>query len=252
MADADLERIAADAPYIFIGTVEHAAASSVAGTPADEHTGIVRVEQVVRAPDAVGLVPGATVTVRSEDSPPRAGERALYLADSWVYGDGIALNERGKRPIEPARAGAEGAQPVDEQLEALAQAPLRARARKADLIVSGRVVDLSPLQGAGPETGAQVTSEHDPQWWHAEIAVDEVLKGKHQGGTVRVAFPSSTDVAWYGWPRPTAGQTGVFLLHKPEHPDVEDAYVIPHQLDMQPHGTAEHVRALARRTRSGG
>ena len=67
MADADLERIAADAPYIFIGTVEHAAASSVAGTPADEHTGIVRVEQVVRAPDAVGLVPGATVTVRSED-----------------------------------------------------------------------------------------------------------------------------------------------------------------------------------------
>src|SRR5436190_1819597 len=116
MADADLEQMAVDAPYIFIGTVEHAAASSVAGTPADE------------------------------------------------------------------------------QLEALAQAPLRARARKADLIVSGRVVDLSPLEGAGPETGAQVTSEHDPQWWHAEIAVDEVLKGKHQGGTVRVAFPSSADV----------------------------------------------------------
>jgi hypothetical protein len=109
---------------------------------------------------------------------------------------------------------------------------------------------LEPTQGAGP--GAQVSSEHDPQWWHAEIAVDDVLKGKHSRKTVRVAFPSSTDVAWHGWPRPTAGQTGVFLLHEPDAADVKNAYVMPTELDVQPHGTAEHVQALARRTRTGG
>jgi hypothetical protein len=256
VAKTDLETAAADAPYIFVGTVEHAGASSVAGAPADEHTGIVRVEEVVRAPAAVGLVAGATVTVRSEASPPEAGERALYVADSWVYGDGIAVNERAKQAMGAPTAGAEpgasaeAAQPSGEHLQALEQAPLRARARNADVIVSGRVVSLEPTEGAGP--GAEVTSEHDPQWWHAEIAVDDVLKGKHSGKTVRVAFPSSTDVAWYRWPRPTAGQTGVFLLHQPEAAEVKNAYVMPSELDMQPHGTAEHVQALARRTRTGG
>src|SRR5207248_11097647 len=99
MPDEKLTDAAASAPFVFVGTVEQAGASSVAGAPADEHTGIVRVERVVRAPAVVGLVPGATVTVRNESSPPRAGERALYLADSWVFGDGIAVNIRAEQPI---------------------------------------------------------------------------------------------------------------------------------------------------------
>ena len=252
MADADLERVAADAPYIFVGTVEQAGASSVAGAPADEHTGVVRVERVVRAPAVVGLVPGATVTVRNEDSSPRAGERALYLADSWVYGDGIAVNVRAEQPIGPGDARADPAQPSDEQLEAFAQAPLRARARQADLIVRGRVVNLSPTEERRRPKGSEPASEHDPQWWQAEIAVDDVVKGQHRGRTVRVAFPSSTDVAWYGWPRPTAGQQAVFLLHKPDGATVRGAYVMPHPLDLQPYGTADYVQALGRRTRTGG
>jgi hypothetical protein len=255
-ADRKIGSAAADAPFVFVGTVEQAGASSVAGAPADQHTGIVRVEQVVRAPEVVGLAPGATVTVRSDDSPPQTGERALYLADSWIYGDGIAVTERAKQPIAAAgaAAGAEAPQPDPAQLEALAQAPLKARAETADLIVQGRVVGLEPSDSAAAaaKEEPEVTSEHDPQWWYADIAVDDVLKGK-AGNTVRVAFPGSTDVAWYGWPRPTAGQTGVFLLHQPTGPDVvKNAYVAPDPLDTQPHGTADHVRALAGGDRTGG
>lgn len=251
MADSDLERAAADAPYIFVGTVEHAGASSVSGAPADEHTGVVRVERVVRAPAAVGLVAGSTITVRDEEAPPQAGERALYLADSWVYGDGVAVNVRAAQPMEPADARGEGAQPDDAQLEAFAQAPLRRHAQEADLIVSGKVVGLEPAD-ARARNADEPASEHDPQWWHAEIAVDDVLKGEHRRRTVRVAFPSSRDVAWHGWPRPVAGQEAVFLLHQSEAPDVRNAYVMPHRLDIQPYGNAEHVQALARRTRSRG
>jgi len=253
MPDEKLANAAADAPFVFVGTVEQPGASSVAGAPADEHTGIVRVEHVVRAPEVVGLVPGAMVTVRSEDSPPQAGERALYLADSWIYGDGIAVNERARQPIagSGAEPGAEAPQPAEAQLEELAQAPLKARAEKADLIVQGRVVGLEPVVGAAPGKEAEITSEHDPEWWYAEIAVDDVLKGR-AGDTVRLAFPSSTDVAWHGWPRPTAGQTGVFLLHQPERSDVKNAYVAPHSLDTQPHGTADNVRALAGGDGTGG
>src|SRR4051812_46889206 len=152
MPDQKLADAAASAPFVFVGTVEQPGASSVAGAPADQHTGIVRVEQVVRAPEVVGLVPGATVTVRSEDSPPQAGERALYLADSWIYGDGIAVNERAKQPIAAAGAesGSEAPQPDEAQLEAFVQAPLKARAEQADLIVQGRVVGLEPGDGAAP------------------------------------------------------------------------------------------------------
>src|SRR5689334_1221739 len=188
MPDQKLADAAASAPFVFVGSVEQPGASSVADAPADQHTGIVRVERVVRAPEVVGLVPGAMVTVRSEDSPPQAGERALYFADSWIYGDGIAVTERAKQSIAAAGAetGTEAALPDEAQLDALAQAPLEARAKEADLIVQGRVVGLEPTNGAAPGKGAEITSEHDPQWWYAEIEVDNVLKGK-AGSKVRVA-----------------------------------------------------------------
>jgi hypothetical protein len=245
MANQSVQRAAETAGLVFVGTVDRANASAVAAAPADEHTAIVRIERIVRAPQVLGLVPGKTLTLRSSNGPPREGERALFVADPWLYAESVAVLERARIPLNGGTV--EEAKAMDEDLSAIELAPLRARVREADVVVVGSVAKLGPL-----ERKQHPDSEHDPMWWQAEITVETPLKGRAPAKTVKLVFPTSTDVVWYGWPRPTPNQSAVFLLHKSDHPEAKGAFCAPHPLDIQPAGRAEHVRELVGQTKRGG
>jgi hypothetical protein len=245
MPDAKFRVAAEGAGFIFVGTVEREGASMVASAPADEQTAIVRVERVMRAPASVGLVEGSMVTLRTEGEPLKRGERSLYLADPWLYAENIALVERGRLVLD---ADAPEARMTEDELTALEHGPLRARVRKADVIVRGRVAKLGSKATRATTRPPEPRSEHDPLWWEAEIVVDDVLKGR-PGKKVRIAFPTSDDVAWHGWPRPLAGQEAVFLLHRAEPKELKGAYIVPHEHDVQPRVSDDRVRALVREQR---
>jgi hypothetical protein len=245
MANQSVQRAAETAGLVFVGTVDRANASAVAAAPADEHTAIVRIERIVRAPQVLGLVPGKTLTLRSSNGPAQEGERALFIADPWLYAESVAVFERARIPLNGGTA--EEAQAMEEDLSAIELAPLRARIREADIVVVGSVTKLGPLgRKQHPD------SEHDPMWWQAEITVETLLKGRVSAKTVKLVFPTSTDVVWYGWPRPTPNQNAVFLLHKSDRPETKGAFFAPHPLDIQQPARAEHVRELVGQTKRGG
>jgi hypothetical protein len=203
----------------------------------------VRIERVVRTPQVLGLVPGSTVTLRSANGPPAKGERALFVTDPWLYAEGVAVIERGRVPVEGDSP--EEMRSMEEELAAIELAPLRARVRDADAVVVGSVVRLGPL-----DRKQTPDSEHDAMWWEAEITVEETLKGEAKR-TIRLVFPTSTDVVWYGWPRPAPNQRAVFVLRTAEHRDVRGAFCAPHPLDIQPVAAAERIRELVGRAPRG-
>jgi len=76
--DATLKDLLASATLAFTGTVTDVGSSSVAGFPADDHTAVVTVREVLKAPAVLAHLAGAAVTAvllrRGGGSP--AGSRA--------------------------------------------------------------------------------------------------------------------------------------------------------------------------------
>jgi len=83
---------------------------------------------------------------------------------------------------------------------------LAERLRSAELVVMGKVAAIRP---SDIPRGA---TEHDPEWYEADIQVTAVLKGSDTTHTVRILFPASRDVMWYDAPKFEKGAEGMWLL----------------------------------------
>jgi hypothetical protein len=235
----------ATAGAAFTGVVSQAGATAVSDVVPDDRTVIVEIEEVLKAPPAIGLVPGARVTVQlSPDLPTLPpGERAVFFATGWVYADAVAVKEIGRLPadsvIEPAISAGGPAEmasrPRAEVLrDDLAQTEVLAHARAAAAVVRGKVVALSEVPGPVPPR------EHAPRLWVAVLAVDVVEKGEIPAAAgelakVSVSYPNSQDIRWRDALKPKANQAGLWLLHPPE-PGWEEAapFCVLHRIDLQP------------------
>src|SRR5512132_1879877 len=95
------EDLLRQARFVFKGTVSKLKASNVSEIKPDADTVIVRVDEVVQAPEVVGDVAGHEVTVKL---PPKErvtpGQRAVFYANGLVSGENIAVEAVGIRPIE--------------------------------------------------------------------------------------------------------------------------------------------------------
>ena len=100
------------------------------------------------------------------------------------------------------------------EIKAAAQAGsdrrLAERIAKASLVVVGKVTDL----GHGPELKRPIETEHAPEWATAYFEVGEALKGKPQGRTVPVVYPTSMDELWIDSPRPRPGEECILILQQ--------------------------------------
>ena len=233
LSEEELSRLA---NFVFKGTVQKLKAATMDAVPVTNNTITVLVEGIIEAPDAMTDFAGREITVELGGGKKiKKGEQAIFYANGWIFGDGLAVRSLDHRP---AMAGLEamGVSPGN-PVENLANKNARIRFEQSRTVVTGRVtsVRLPPSQMAafraspaaimGAESAADTSvvepdftpvSEHDPIIQEAVVEVDTVHKGEQVAKEVTVRFPNSTDVQWYKAPKFRAGQQGFFMLHKEE------------------------------------
>lgn len=224
-------------PFVFHGTVVALGKSTEPLLDAGALTAVVRVDAVVRSPDAIRAIVGREITVQLRQ-PAAMGDKAEFSAQGLLYGASLAVAEVGKRkkvPTPPAVAtdrasGARVESAAERDRAATFRAGLKARAVEASSVVVGRVTGVVEIAAAA---ATERLSEHDPHWATATVAVDQVIKGRVPK-TVKVLFANSQDVMWYRAPKLAVGQHAVMLLHKGA-PGVTDkrANAVLNELDVQ-------------------
>jgi hypothetical protein len=228
------------APFALLGVVDRVRDATMAIITPGERTAVFSVESVLRAPEALPDLTGTEVTVELLEAA-KPGQRMVLLADGWMYGESVAVRERGRGDAKNA----------DALLKRLAQeqeeAPLlhlSERVRGADAIVVGVVRELKPI---GRADNWVPTSEHDADWWVATIALEEVVKGrKPRSGVFEVVFANSRDVHWATAPKPDPGQTGVFLLRLESRWGApKGALALLDPADVQPREHLDDIRRLS-------
>lgn len=242
MAMREIDGLARRSPFIFSGTVQRTAAATFPAVPVDDATAVVHVEQVFRAPEVIGDQTDRSITVQLLKPDLKEGAHALFFATGWLYGESIAVTEVGRTK----------ANDPDELRKQLEQSELRAEERelldriaKASLIVVGTVGRMVP-----PRKGQRVgESEHDANWFVADLEVESVEKGRHdRSKPAPLAFPSSDDIQWFWRPKPTPAQEGIWILHKEQLPGLPPgAFTALDPHDFQPLAQLEYVRRLIAR-----
>ncbi|HYR87669.1 MAG TPA: hypothetical protein VE422_26535 [Terriglobia bacterium] len=205
--------------FVFRGTVKKVRAATMKEVPVSDRTAVVRVEQVIEAPQSFAHYEGQDITVGlAGKKKVKAGEELVFHADSWIFGDSIAVQAVVQEPVTKAHSALlkRGGDPTEHRKARQLQEHLD----DADLVVSGSVaaVTVPPAPATRARAMAALpptpVSEHDAKWRQAVIDVDETYKGRHTSKQVTVLFPASMDVRWYKAPKFQAGQKGLFILHK--------------------------------------
>jgi hypothetical protein len=241
---ASVERLRREASFVFGGTVQRAADSSLSAIPAGPATAVVRVERVYFAPPDLANQAGQEVTViyaEPAGTEQESGAR-VFFADPVAYGETLAVREIGSIAEPDDHDAIEKL--VDRVTGEMEEERLKDHLASADAVVHGTVSELR----AAPE-GSRRFSEHDPDWWIATIRVKRSFKGDIDK-TVRVRYPNSRDVRWYETPKPVEGQEAIFVLHR-DGLDIGNVQLaILHPTDVVPAGPDEldrHGRLIGRR-----
>jgi hypothetical protein len=253
MATAHLEDLVRQSRFIFKGTVEKLSAVTVSGAPVSDRTIIVKIDEIIQAPQILGDLTGKEVTVQlAEPGALKERQQAVFFTNPWLYGESIAVQEVGRQEISRRAGAAESGRLRRKVSEFIEQEPddrLRQHLAEVDAVVVGTVYNNKPLA----RTRSLPVTEHDPEWWEATISVESVEKGDIGGNSVTVVFANSMDVMWFQAPKLRLGQEGIWLLHlrqratpDSEMPDLPlpSAYVIIHPLDAHGKGETSRMRKL--------
>lgn len=181
------------------------------------NTLIFLVESVIKAPPLFADLAGHQVTIRFDKLPDvNVGAEMTIYANGWIFGQTVGLDAVSFTPSADRQVAAAG---VAKDTTASEDADLKDRLNSAATVVVGKVskVEKKPdgpaLMARAAPTEEQTTriSEHDPNWHEATIQVNETLKGA-AAPEVKVLFPKSDDVRWFGTNKFEEGQQGVWLL----------------------------------------
>lgn len=238
--------VARKAPFALVGTVRKVGASNVSTVPADENTAVVRVDEVVASPTRFGDLAGQEITLRLSRGA-RRGQKALFLATSHAYGEGVVLDELDRVP--PREAQRIGAEVVAEKRDQY-DADLIKRLQAADLVVYAKVTAVGPLA-----TGDV------PGWLVAELLVWRILKGDPPSPT-RVLFPFPRSQKFRDAPQFVEGQEGVWILHAIDRvrrdlgriapPKLKGAFAALDELDVHSPAGGRLIRLLLLSVGAGG
>ena len=244
MAQEDALDLMARAGVSFVGTVQGPAAPGTSDVGAAPGAVVVRVDEVLHAPDALAQLAGSDVTVQLDPAakPLAAGAQSAFFTNALAFGDTLSVAEIGRLPVDAvaphvSTSMAMGLSPQLGLRRQLEDRQLRSHAAETDALVVGRVVKL---EKAGPTRFA----EHDPDWWLATLDVRHVERGRVASGSVQVLYANSLDYRWRNSPKPKAGQDGLWLLHATEGDQRKlGRWVIPDAEDYQPVENLDRIRA---------
>jgi hypothetical protein len=216
------DALAQQASFVFKGTIMKLKAATMKAIPVTDRTAIVRVDEVIHAPESLAQYAGQDITVQlGGRKKATKGQQFVFYANGLMFGDTLAVQSLDHH--EPSKVHEAVAMAAGDPSKRLLERKVQARAATADAVVSGRVVSVrvptdvvTARASAVAATGEMFerVSEHDPDWRIAEVQVDEVHSGSHDGKSVEVRFPSSDDVMWHYAPKFHPGSEGLFILHK--------------------------------------
>lgn len=237
----ETRRLLRDADFVFRGTTVLPRASTI---DADEVSdlAIVRVDEILTGAPVFRGLTGQRITVRlRRPADARAGAPSVFFTRGWHYGDDIGVEEIGQLPVVgDARMAALRADVVRAQQE-VADVRLHQQADSAELIVAGRVGAIRKADIP------RLLTEHDPDWYEADIRVESVIKGRTSGAVVTVLFPNTDDPMWYDAPKLAEGTDGVFLLHRFEFAGQRlPRLVVSRRGDLRPRSDEARIRRLLR------
>jgi len=233
------EDLTRQATLVFKGTVEKTGASTMPAVNASAFTAVVRVDQVIDGPGAPPGLVGKQITVQLLD--PRSvkpGTQAIFFTKGWLLGNSMAVIEVGRvaSTVDVQRLGEQ----IKSTRQKMADEKLLDELATAEIIIVGRVTNVRPADV--PHIG----SEHDPDWYQANILGESVLKGKLPGHEVTLLFPHSDDVMWHDSPKFREGEQGIWLLHRNQArlPGIENQYTVLNPLDFRSREELNRVQRL--------
>jgi hypothetical protein len=266
MPRAQSHPAAQQARFVFKGTVQRLGETTVRYVTVSRRTAVVRVDEVIRAPQTLSAYAGHEITVDCAGPHTLAvGQQALFYAAGWIFGESLAVQALEHLPIEASHFAAAIAQVAADPVTNLAEFESRARFAAAEVVVSGQVVSVTLAIGAAAAARATARggaalercSEHVPLWRDAIVSVQAVHKGRHAGKRAVIRFPASTDVLWHRAPKFRPGDEGFFMLHRGElkraaagramtmaATDTENNFTALHPADFQPFDRPGGVRNL--------
>jgi hypothetical protein len=251
---SDLSRRAS---FVFHGRVKAVGKCNLDGVEPDSRMALVQIDEVIVAPPSLGDLTGKTVTVYLESSRGvKVNDLATFFATGWHYGRNIGVVEIGRTSMTAADLRHST---IDERLREQ-DAQLEARIRRADLIISGRVLSTYRTERKdlpGMDEGVE--------WWEAEMWVGTVEKGTPPKDLL-IFYPVGGDREWGPVPKCLPGQNGIWLLGPVSEPDQverkperrgkkaqkkaqEEKLMALDPLDYQAISALPRVQDLLRRTR---
>jgi hypothetical protein len=204
---AEVTRLRHEASFVFDGTVEREAASSLSIIAPGPGTVVVRVGRIYHAPGDLHDQAGQEVTVVFADTPAPAanGQQIVFFVEPFSYGETIGAQAVGTVALPDDLDSLE--ETVGAATSEIQDQELRRHLAEADAVVHGVVLERHPVDDPSPR------SEHSPDWWVATIAITSLFKGNIEGELL-VRFPNSTDLHWYWTPKPQEGEEAIFVLHR--------------------------------------
>ena len=198
----------APAQFVFQGTVLQSGATTLAEVPAGKSTAAVRVEEILHGPDLLKDYVGQAITVQlGPKQSVREGQQYLFHTNGLVYGAGLAVACVGLSPASAAEAEKTRSLVADIPGQAV-----RARAARAELVVTGKVTEIREV----PRAPGEPITEHNPHWQEAVVQVADVAHGTPKRGAAGrrlvIRFAASRDIKWHHTPKFSVGQEGVWML----------------------------------------
>jgi hypothetical protein len=207
-SSANIEDLVRQSRYIINGTVQKLNAATMSAVTVTPNTAIVKVNEVLQAPQTLHDYTGKDITIQlSDPKGVKEGQQAIFFTNSWLYGESIAVMEVGRMAAGQNLTDLRGQ--ITEIDQSVADQALQSRIERADLVVVGKVVETRQVEG---ERQNRPMTEHDPDWWQAVIEVEAVEKGQVPGKQIVVLFPNSVDEMWIDSPKFREGQEGIWVF----------------------------------------
>lgn len=237
------ENLTREATFIFKGTVQQIGASNMSPVKVNSSTAIVRVDEVIYAPGAPPDLQGKQITVQLQESGlVKPGFQAVFYTKGWLMGQSMAVIELGRQAQTAGSSTQSIRSQVNSTHQRMADEELQTELATSEAVVSARVVSVHASKI--PHLG----TEHDPDWYEAQLAVQSVIKGNLQSREVTLLFPHSNDVMWHRSPKFKEGQQGIFLLHRNQArlPGIENQLTALNPLDFRPLEELNRVQRLVK------
>jgi hypothetical protein len=249
-----MSKLLSQAGLSFVGTVERVGAATMSDIPVNDHTVVVRVDQILDDPQGLlGTGRELTVLLASDGAPATVGQQLALFTNIAVLGSSLAVTEVGRLPAtevqpQPHALGVRAAlgsteQPLAHVRRQMKATHLAEHSSGADAIVVGKIIRLE-------QAGDEHYSEHAPHYWRATLQVQHVERwptGSAAGTEVTFIYPASQDVRWVDAPKPQPRQQGLWMLHATSGDDASLApFTLLHADDYRPVQHLESLRSAER------